>query len=332
MVNCSIIVIGSSAGGVQALTELVRFLPEDFPGSIFIVHHISPGYKSHLAEILTAKGKLPAISPEDGEAIKPGIIYVARENRHLLVKQDHVMVPFGPRENRLRPSIDALFRSAAAYQTSRVVAVLLTGYLDDGVSGLAAVKRCGGITIVQDPQEAEVPDLPNNAITSMEVDHVLPISAIAAKLVEIVHQPAGEPLPVPEEIIMDVKVSEHTVPGGLRSMHNVGEITPYTCPDCGGSMWEVKDEPMGRLMCHTGHSFTMSSFLTSQSEVIENSLWEVIRFIQERMKVIERLAEKDRENGREDSAWNYLKKNEELNYHVRILREFIVSGGLAMKN
>ena len=332
MRNHSIIVIGTSKGGVQALTELVSLLPKDFPASIFIVQHISPEFKSHLAEILSAKGDLPAITPEDGQEIKPGIIYVARENRHLLVKRDHIILPFGPRENRMRPSIDALFRSAAAYQTSRVVAVLLTGYLDDGVSGLAAVKRCGGITIVQDPKDAEAPDLPQNAINFVEVDHVLPISEIATKLVEIVHQLAGEPHPVPEEILMDVKVSEHTVPGVLQSMADMGELTPYTCPDCGGAMWDVQNEPMGRLICHTGHSFTMNSFLNSQSEIIENSLWEVIRFIEERIKIVERLAEKDRQNGRADSASNYFKRNEELNYHVRILRKFIISGALAMKN
>ena len=332
MINHSIIVIGTSKGGVQALTELVSLLPKDFPASIFIVQHLSPGFKSQLAEILSAQGDLPAITPEDGDQIKPGIIYVARENRHLLVQQDHIILPFGPRENRLRPSIDALFRSAAAYQTSRAVAILLTGYLDDGVSGLAAVKRCGGITIVQDPQEAEAPDLPNNAINSVDVDHVLSISEIAEKLVEIVHQPAKKPLPVPEEIKMDVKVSEHSVPGGLRKMSEMGEISPYTCPDCGGVMWDVENEPVGRLVCHTGHSFTMNSFLHSQSEVIENSLWEVIRFIQERIKIVERLAEKDRQDGRADSASNYYKKNEELSHHVRILRKFIISGGLAMKN
>ena len=331
MANHSIIVIGASKGGIQALTELISLLPEDFPASIFIVQHSSPEFRSHLAEILSSKGKLPAVTAEDGEEIKPGIIYVARENRHLLVKQDHVIIPFGPRENRVRPAIDALFRSAAAYQTSRVVAVLLTGYLDDGVSGLAAVKRCGGVTIVQDPQEAEAPELPKNAIKYVDVDHVLPISAIVSKLMEIVHQPAGEPLPVPEEIMADVKVSEHILPGGPQ-MEDMGEITPYTCPDCGGSMWNVKNEPMGRLMCHTGHSFTMNSFLNSQSEVIENSLWEVIRFIQERIKVIEMIAEKDIENGRVNSARDYQKKTGELNYHLRVLREFIVSGGLVMEN
>ena len=251
-------------------------------------------------------------------------------DRHLLVKEDYVKVSYGPQENRFRPSIDVLFRSAAAYHTSRVIAVLLTGYLDDGVSGLVAVKRCGGITIVQDPGEAEVPDLPENAIRKVALDHILTLENTAAKLIDEVHKPSGPQVPVPEEIMTNIKVSEHTVPG-LDRMEKIGEITPFTCPDCGGTLWDVKNEPQGRLICHTGHSFFMSSFLKAQAEVIENSLWAAIRLLDERIKVLQNLAEKSNQDDLSHLHLNYHSKIKELKYHMYILRDFIVSGGLAKK-
>ncbi len=326
-----IIVIGASQGGIQALSTLVSSFPSNLPATIFIVLHSSPDYKSHLDEVLSTKGALPVIQPQNGEKIKTGTIYVAPSNRHLVVKYDHVNLPFGPHENRSRPSIDVLFRSAAAYHTSRVIAVLLTGYLDDGVSGLSAVKRCGGKIIVQDPNDAEVPDLPKNAIRSMEIDHILPLKEIAAQLIDIVHQPFGDPVAVPEEIMADIKVSEHTVPG-LERMNKLGTITPYTCPDCGGTLWDAKNEPAGRLVCHTGHSFTIDSFLKGQAEVIEDSLWAAIRFFDERIKILENLAEKDHEKLHLQSTQNYRKKIKELKYHMQILRDFVVSGGLTVSN
>ncbi|MGB3221873.1 MAG: chemotaxis protein CheB [Desulforhopalus sp.] len=331
MTNPYIIVIGASKGGINALSRLVSFFPDNLPAAIFIVQHSSPDYKSHLDEILSTKGVLPVIQPQNGEKIKSGTIYVAPSNRHLVIKDNHVTIPFGPHENRVRPSIDVLFRSAAAHHTSRVIAVLLTGYLDDGVSGLFAVKRCGGTVIVQDPDDAEVPDLPRNAIRFMEIDHILPLKEIAAQLIDTVHQPVGDAVEVPEEIMTDIKVSEHTVPG-LERMKNIGTITPFTCPDCGGTMWDAKNEPAGRLVCHTGHSFTMDSFLKGQAEVIEDSLWAAIRFFDERIKILENMAEKENQKKYLQSTESYRKKIKELKYHMHILRDFIVSGGLTISN
>ncbi|MFP4349986.1 MAG: chemotaxis protein CheB [Desulfococcaceae bacterium] len=320
-----ILVIGASFGGLAVLRRLLSRLPEDFAAPVFIVQHISPTAETILHKILEANGPLPALLPEDGEKITPGTIYVAPPNRHLLVKKDHVAVVFGPKENRSRPSIDALFRSAAAYHTTRVAAVLLTGYLHDGVSGLNAVKRCGGITLVQDPNEAEAPELPQTAIDRVEIDHVLPLEGIGRKLLDIIGQPAGEPPEVPEEIMEDVKVSEHEIPN-IDRMHEVGDQTPYTCPECGGGLWRMKNEPITRYRCHTGHAFSEQSFLAGQAEVIENSLWATIRLVQERIDVLTRMAETARKKNREDSAADLEKKMEEMIYHVRTIRRFILSG------
>ncbi len=321
-----ILVIGASLGGLAVLRRLVSRFPENFAASVFIAQHISPTAETFLHEILEANGPLPALLPEDGEKITPGTIYVAPPNRHLLVKKDHVAVVLGPKENRSRPSIDALFRSAAAYHTTRVAAVLLTGYLHDGVSGLNAVKRCGGITLVQDPDEAEAPELPRTAIERVEVDHVLPLEGISRQLLGIIGQPAGDPPEVPEEIMEDVKVSEHEIPN-IERMHEVGDQIPYTCPECGGALWRMKNEPITRYRCHTGHAFSEESFLAGQAEVIENSLWSTIRYVQERIDVLAKMADKARKKGRDDTPLQ--QKIEEMTYHVRTIRRFILSGLLS---
>ena len=320
MANRDIIVMGASKGGVEAFSKLASLLPADFPGAVFIVQHSSPEFRSRLHEILSHKGRLPAIQPQDGDRIRPGVIHVAPRDRHLLVKTDHVETPFGPHENRSR--------SAAAFHTTRVVAVLLTGYLDDGVSGLSAVKRCGGFTIVQDPREADAPDMPENAIRHVAVDHVLSLEAIASRLSDIVREPAPDPIPVPEEIMEKIKVSEHEVPN-IERMNRIGEVTPFTCPDCGGAMWNAKNEPVPRLVCHTGHSFTVKAYLEGQAKVIENSLWAAIRFMNERIKTLKDLVEMEQGKGALVTPGIYEERLRELDYHMRIIRKFIVSGGLS---
>ena len=288
-----IIAIGASFGGVDAFKKITALLPGDFPAAIFVVQHVPGDAVSYLPEILSRNGPLPAVAAKDGKRFEPGLIYVARPNHHLLVKADHMATPVGPRENRMRPAIDALFRSAAVFHSTRVAAVLLTGYLDDGVLGLALVKKCGGITLVQDPDDAAVPDLPGNAIKNVKIDHVLPLTAIAAKLVEIVSRPVGKPKKVPEELMEQVKISEYPM-DNIEKMDTLGERTTWTCPECGGLIWELRNEPVPRYMCHTGHSFTSGSLLEGQSNLIEHSLWSAVRMMDERAKVIQHMVEKDK--------------------------------------
>ncbi len=208
MFNRDIVVMGASSGGIQALSKIVSLFPPDLSASVFIVQHISARMDSVLDRILSKKGPLPAVHPDESEQFVPGKVYVAPPNRHLLLKPENgTELTYGPRENWVRPSIDALFRSAAAFYASRVVAVLLTGYLDDGVSGLFAVKRCGGVAVAQDPLEAQVPDMPRTAIEKVDIDHVLSLEKIAAKIIELSKQPAGESPEVPEDIMVEIKVS-----------------------------------------------------------------------------------------------------------------------------
>jgi len=327
MAKHDIVVMGASYGGLAAYTRILSRLQKDFPASIFLVLHISPRHPSYLEQILSGRVRLRVIQPKGGEKPEKGTLYVAPPNRHLILKEDHIAVVKGPRENLARPSIDVLFRSAAvAYKTS-VIAVLLTGLLDDGVSGLSAVKRCGGITIVQDPAEAEAPDMPNAAISHAPVDHILTLEEIAARLQEIVDSPAEKPSRIPEELMDEVKISEHESMD-LADMEKIGDLTPFTCPECGGVMWSVKNEPLSRFICHTGHSFTTEAYISEQAKLIENSLWSAVRFMQERVKVLEKMVATDKENGRSRSAVEYEKKIQELKHHAHVIRRLIASGQL----
>jgi two-component system chemotaxis response regulator CheB len=323
----NIVVIGTSWGGLEALKTFLPLLPEDFSASTFIVQHSLSSAKNLLHEILGRYTRLPVILPENGIAFEPGSIYVARPNHHLLLREEHIAISFGPRENRARPSIDALFRSAAAYHGPRVIGVLLTGYQNDGVGGLSAVKRCGGTAIVQDPSEAQVSELPQSAIHRIKVDHVLPLQQVAEKIAELVTQPVNPNFQVPEDIMEEVRASEHVVPE-LDHMRKIGDLTPYTCPECGGVLWQTKNELHTRYVCHTGHAFSSQSFLAGQAEVIENSLWAAIRFVQERIDILLKMAESERNMGR--PAEDYKQKASEMKAHVVNIRKFIVSGALNM--
>ena len=325
--NQDIVVIGASFGGVAALKQMVSHLPGDLTASIFIVIHQSPTGKTALHEILAKNGKLPAVLPENAAKFEPGTIYVAKPNHHLLVKEDHVAITFGPRINRVRPSIDVLFNSAAAFHTTRVVGIIMSGYLNDGVIGLSGIKRCGGIAIAQDPGEAEAAEMSISAIRRVGVDHVLNLEQIAIKITELARRPSGRPVEVPEDIMEEVRVSEHKVPN-LEHMRNRGDLTPYTCPECGGVLWKTKNEPLARYVCHTGHSFSQNAFLECQAEVIENSLWSAIRFIQERINILFNLAENKRETGKSTRADEYEKKAMEMKEHLLNIRRFIISGAL----
>ncbi len=329
MANHDIIVVGASRGGVGALSKIASYFEKDFPAAVFVVQHTSPRRNSELNRILSRAGPLKACYPKNDEKWLPGNIYIAPANHHLLVKGDRIALTMGPRENRMRPSIDVLFRSAAASHGTRAVAVLLTGYLDDGVSGLFAVKRCGGITIVQDPAEAHTPELPQTAIDTVEVDHVLPLKSISEEIGRLAAQPAEVSFSTPQDILDEVRISEHNVPD-VDELEKIGRLTPLTCPECGGVLWQSENEPLLRLRCHTGHAFSAKSYLDGQSEIIEYSLWAAVQHLQERTKLLRKMAEKEREKGHLHIAEDYEKKARDLGYHADVIRNFITEETLAI--
>ncbi len=324
-----IIVIGTSAGGLKALGAIVSALPADIAAVLFIVQHLAADKPSVLPKILADVSSLPASHPADGEAIQKGHIYVAPPDYHLLVNQGLMRVVRGPQENRFRPAIDALFRSAARAYGSRVVGVVLTGYLDDGTVGLQAVKKLGGVAIVQDPNEAEYPSMVKSALRYVKVDHCLPLAKIPEMLVQLSNQPAVEEKPtVTEEIEVESKIAEQgmNTQEFLENVEEIGTRTTYTCPECNGSIWQIgKEEPL-RFRCHIGHSFTANVFLSEQTQNIENALWSAVRAMEEKVTFSRQMSERMRNYNLQTAATKYEDHAKSLDAEVTIVRGIILDG------
>jgi two-component system, chemotaxis family, protein-glutamate methylesterase/glutaminase len=288
-----VIVIGASAGGLEGILTLVRAMPADLPAAIFVVLHISPQAPSLLPQILQKASRLSVASPEDGMKIERGHIYVAPRDHHLLIERDHVRVVRGPKENRHRPALDPLFRSAAFTHGPHVAGVVLSGGLDDGTAGLWAVKTCGGVAIVQDPREAAVPDMPNSALGSVHVDHCLTVERIAELLIRLVQQPvASAPVahPHPEELAVELDYT--TMKRDIKDMGKLGTPSGFTCPSCHGALWELSEGELLRYRCHVGHAFSPDSLLAEQSVGVEDALYAAVRALEEKASISRRIGER----------------------------------------
>ena len=288
MASHDIVVIGGSAGGFEALKELCRHLPADFPAAIFVVLHITPNSRSVLPDLLTRLGKLPARHPSDGEPIVSGRIYVAPPDHHLLVEEGHVLVRRGPYENRTRPAIDPLFRSAAVAYGSRVVGVVLSGTLDDGSAGLISIKLCGGICVIQDPADAAWPEMPLNALRRDHADYTLPVARIGALLARLAQEPAGENPPVPRNLIIETSIAAQENPVAADKAQ-LGRPTPISCPQCGGVLNEVTAEGSTRFRCQIGHGFTAEGLLSAQNDELERALESAMRIHRDRVVLFRRM-------------------------------------------
>lgn len=323
----NIIVVGASAGGVQVLQELMRGLPADLPAAVFVVVHTSPNSPGILPQILERAGPLPAAHPKNGERIRRGRVYVAPPDSHLLIKPGHVELSRGPSENGFRPAVDPLFRTAARTYGARVVGVVLSGGMDDGTLGLTHIKQNGGIAIAQDPAEAVFPGMPSSAIANAEVDYVLPVAEMPALLSRL----ASEALPK-GALAMSRPGNgrpDNAEAGTARLLTNdlPGPPTSVTCPDCGGTLWEVKDGKLKRFQCHVGHSYTSLSLMAEKDGALETALWSALRALEENADLRRRMAR--RSGGpigpHGDMARRYEQQAEEAEKRAAVLREVLVS-------
>ena len=309
MLNHDIIVIGSSAGGIKALSTIITNLPRELRAAVFIVQHIAPNSPSFLPKIFADVGSLPAIHPADGQNIENGKIYIAPPDYHLLLDDGHMRVVRGPQENRFRPSIDALFRSAARSYGPRVLGVVLTGYLDDGTVGLQAIKKRGGITIVQDPEQADYPAMPRSALQYATIDHCVRVEDIASLLLRLTNESAAEEQApeVPKAMEFESNIAQQLMNTKefLESVEKIGTRTTYTCPECSGSIWQIGDEEPLRFRCHVGHSFTAGPFLAEQTNYIENILWSAVRALEEKVTLTRQVADRIEMSGRLTAATAY---------------------------
>jgi two-component system chemotaxis response regulator CheB len=283
-----VVVIGASAGGVHALLQISEALPGFFQAPVCIVQHIGSS-PSVLPELLRFRGANHAMHAQDGQRLSAGTLLVAPPDRHLLLEGDIVRLRHGPKENHARPAIDPLFRTAALSFGSRAIGVILTGQMDDGAAGLRAVKDCGGIAIVQDPASAAEPEMPRSALANVDVDHCVALAEIAPLLVKLVGTPAPAPVtPVPESLLREVAINRGDAT--VENVQKIGTPSNLTCPDCGGSLWEMKDTRPLRYRCHTGHAFSSISLARAQKDAAEEAIWSSMRALREREMLLRRMA------------------------------------------
>lgn len=340
MAQRDIVVIGASAGGVSALEQLIGSLPEDFPASIFIVLHTPPHSPSKLPQILSRAGKLEAVHPEEKEQIEQGKIYVAPPDRHLMLEEEYVTARKGPKENRFRPSIDALFRSAAYVYGTRVIGVVLTGSLDDGTSGLWTIKRLGGLAVCQDPEEAPFPEMPKSVQEYVETDYTTSMAEMGPLLTRLVSEPADAKYKASTEDLERVKLEvqiatkDNAFEQGIMEM---GDLAPFTCPSCHGALVRLKEGTRVRYRCHTGHSYSANSLLAGVSESVEETLWQAMRGLEEITMLLQHMGEHIMDAGDHAVADRFMKKANETAERARIVHDSVfnherISGDFKYKN
>ena len=291
MAKRDIVVIGTSAGGIDALRTLVKDLPADFQASIFIVLHTGPDSPGLLDQILQRVSPVKVRNPIDKEKIQGNRIYVAPPDHHLIIEPGIICLSKGPKENRFRPAIDPLFRSAAQVYGPKVIGVILTGGLDDGVAGLWAVKKLGGTAVVQHPEDALFPSMPLNAMHYVDVDHCVPLTEIAPLLVELTSTAVDETrrYEMPEHLDIEVKIAKQD-PAIDEDIREIWEKSSYTCPECHGVLLQLTEGTRSRYRCHTGHAFSADSLLAEITESIEETLWSAIRNIEESVMLMRHMA------------------------------------------
>ncbi len=270
-----IFVIGASLSGIDALCELVSRLPKGFPAPIFIAQHVASHSPGMLPYLLTRAGQLPAVHPKSGTLFEPGTIYVAPPDRHMLVHKNYVRLSHGPHENLARPAIDPLFRSAAVNYGAAVVGVVLTGQLNDGTSGLLAIKDRGGFTIVQEPSEATARSMPLSAIGHMKVDKVCTLDEMARLFVELAKD---APPPDSAESVENLMEIENRIAEGIFkvedwwALEQMSVPSGLNCSNCRSALYELKDRRVLRYRCRSGHAFSAESLLSGQADAREAQL------------------------------------------------------------
>ena len=324
-----IIVMGGSAGAVEGMTQIVSGLPAGLPAAVFVVVHFPAYSTSVLPRILSRAGPLPAVHPRDGDPIVPGTIYVAPPDHHLLLDNGFIRLGRGPRENGHRPAVDTLFRSAARAYGNRVAAVVITGNLDDGTAGLAAVRARGGAAVVQDPEDAMHPGMPSSALHVVGADHVAPLGGIAEILVRL----ATTPVPAQEDAVPERLATETGIagmdPAALESDERPGVPAPYSCPECHGSLFEIEEGAVVRYRCRVGHGYSVETLLAHQGHAVESALWTAMMVLKERAALSRKMAERLRSRGGDASAGRFEDQADEVDLRAGVILEVLRNLGLA---
>ena len=323
MANRNVVAVGASAGGVEALLFLANRLPRDFPASVLVTIHLPRHSRSSLDEVLSRAGPLPAAFGVEGEQVKKAHIYIAPPDRHLLLDgDDRLVLGIGARENNARPAIDPMLRATAICCGFRAVGVVLTGTMRDGASGLWALQQCGGVTVVQDPNDAAFAEMPMMALNRAAPDHVVPLADMPALLHSLAQQPAGEPVPVPRNTRYEVAIAK----GGHSSMHDMdglGRRSVLSCPDCGGVMWEIDEGDVIRYRCHVGHTYAAELMSVALDDNLRRAMASALRTLEEREALARKLHRQALGSGDRLLAENWAQKAQEFERETKVIRESI---------
>lgn len=317
--------MGASAGGIPPIERVLSALPADFPAAVFVTIHTAAEGPRLLSDVIRRMSGLPVSYATDGESFRNSCVYLAPPDRHLLLDKNVLRVTAGPRENRHRPAIDPLFRSAARAFGARVVAVLFSGLLDDGTAGMKAVARYGGVTIVQDPDEARFASMPRNAVEKDSPRYVLPVQKIAPRLLELAgssrsRNPGYDPLDA--EINNEVKIAR--IDMSAIEQEKPGIPSAYACPECNGTLWEVREGELLRFRCRVGHAYGAESLLASKNEELEGALWTALRTLEEKVALHRRLSEYAAQRDNLRVAKHFRQSAEEMQQQARTIRHLLL--------
>lgn len=323
----SVIGVGASAGGVEALRDLFHYLPRHIDAAILVVLHLPAHSPSRLVEVLATVSPLALVAARDGARIQPGHVYVATPDRHLLLEGDHLRLTRGPKECRMRPAIDVMFRSLAVTCGPRAAGVVLSGMLDDGTAGLWAIKEHGGATFVQDPMEALHRSMPESAIDNVPLDLIAPVAQLAPALVDWSRGAADVPARLgagASPHLVETRIAAEA--NGLRQgVMNIGRPSKYSCPDCHGCLLEIQEGRVVRYRCHTGHAFSIQTLMAEVDNAIDNGLWESIRAMEERLMLLRQIAAAAETTGEPTKAARFTKLASELEKPIEGLRTLVLA-------
>jgi two-component system chemotaxis response regulator CheB len=320
MANRGVLAIGTSAGGVEALLLLAGRFPRNFPASILITIHLPSYYRSSLDLVLSNSGPLPATFARDGESLKKSRIYIAPPERHLIVDG---WLGNGPRENRARPAIDPMLRSAAVCCCARTIGVILTGALGDGAAGLSALSQCSGINRGAGPRRCHVPGNAGNRLGPGQAGPCCSSSEMPALLEKLVKQPAGQARPASWNVKYEVEIAKGDRAMTMEDMDRIGRRSVLTCPDCGGTMWEVEDANLVRYRCHVGHAYTSELMSIAFDETLRRTLATALRTLDERVALARKLSTDARQRGHSQLAGSWATEAEEFEQQANSIRTSI---------
>ena len=325
-----VVVIGASAGGVEALRELLAALPQDLPAAVLVVLHVPASGRSALPAILGRVSALPVHAAADGMPLQVGTVAVAVPDRHLLVLDEHLLLSRGPRENGHRPAVDVLFRSAARAHGPRVVSVVLSGALDDGTAGTIAVRARGGVAVAQDPADALYPSMPVHAIEFGRADHVAPLADLAALVDRLVREEADVPADEPPPDLMTTETKMARLDGeAMDQDERPGTPSGFGCPSCHGALFSIDEGGLERYRCRVGHAWSPEALAAEQAQALEGALWMALRGLEEQAALSLRLGQRAEGHGHRHSASAFHRRHDEALQAAGLLRGLLERGVLA---